>query len=643
MLPGLRAIIRYLFLLGAITVGIFPAAFQSFSHTAMNDSIQQVQQSEESRLEEIKRWEILGFDYPDSSISKLHTLLAEIKESPLDQAKGAAYQTLGRLYYVKGDYVKSYETLEQAREIWEKLENKVGLSGVLNSLGLIYQMREEYDRARTVHRVSLSLAEELDDLYLISKNLFNLAIIEDYTGQYAASLSLLDSAELYLDAIADAHLPNMITSRRAEVFSHINDYENALKAYNLVLNRNPNNWEKAFVLSGKAKVLLALKRYDEAFLDAKESYRIASESAAFWEMQRSLEIISTVEEIRGNYGEALEAYKLFKQYSDSVFNRDSELRLSGLMLDRERLRNQILEEENLQNQILIQRKNTIIISIIGGLIVFVVLLIVIIKQNRTEALLNKELIEKNLLIENQKNEIESTNQELIKQNESKDRILSVISHDIRSPMANITQVLNLVNQKYLSQEEQNYLLGELENQVSSTSETLNTLLKWAMVQMKAEDTHPENVSIATCFERVKHKLAATAEKKNIKIFKTINPGVQAFADPHHLEIILRNLLSNAIKFSNEGGQISLAIKAEGDRVKITMEDTGIGITKEKAERLFKDFGSDISSKGTANEQGTGLGLTLVHHFVLQNKGNIAVESHPGKGTRFVLTLPAAKM
>jgi len=162
-----------------------------------------------------------------------------------------------------------------------------------------------------------------------------------------------------------------------------------------------------------------------------------------------------------------------------------------------------------------------------------------------------------------------------------------------------------------------------------------------MVQMKAEDTHPENVSVAECFEKVKRKLAPATTKKNIKIFETINPGIGVHADPHHLEIILRNLLSNAIKFSLEGGRISLALNEEGEYAKISMEDTGVGISKEKADRLFRDFGAEISSKGTANEQGTGLGLTLIHHFMQQNKGRIELESQPGKGTRFILFLPKA--
>jgi signal transduction histidine kinase len=629
-----------------IFIGILLVCAEALSAPAYgtsldNDSIAQVYQKENTLLDQIDALEKLGYDFPDSSLSQLRQLLPEINSAGSENAKGAIHQALGRLYYVKGDYASSYEALEQAREIWEKLDNAMGLSAVLNSLGLIYQMREEYDRARRVHRASLKLAEDLGDNYLISKNLFNIAIIEDYTGNYTESIALLDSAEMFLGEAEDIHLSNMITSRRAEVLSNLGDYTNALQAYDAVLNRDPSNWEKAFALSGKAKALLAIENYDAALVSAEESYRIASQSAAFWEMQRSLAIISRVEEIRGHHDKALEAYKLYKQYSDSVFNRDSELRLSGLMLEGERLRNQILEDENRQIQMIIQRKNLVITFIIGGLIVFGVLLVVIIRQNRTEAQLNKELQEKNKLIQDQKNAIEQVNQELVKQNESKNRILSVISHDIRSPMANIIQVLGLVNRQHISEEEQDELMKELEHQVNATSETLNTLLNWAMVQMKTEDTKPEDVLIADYFEKVKMKLAAAAAKKNISILETINPEVRAKVDPHHLEIILRNLLSNAIKFSHEGGQILLALRDEGERVKITMEDQGIGIPKEKAARLFKNFGADISTRGTSNEPGTGLGLTLICHFIQQNKGEIQVESEPGKGTRFIIFLPKA--
>lgn len=600
------------------------------------------QKIEQEFLEKIEQLERVGFDYPDSSILELITLQKELNDTKMTKAMGALLQTLGRLYYVKGNYLRSYEVLEKARLIWEELGNREGLSAVLNNLGLVSQMRQEYDQARNLHNNSLQLALEVGNNFYVSKNLFNLAIIENYTGRNQIALHLLDSAESFLNGETDPLLPNMIASRRGEVLTALGDYEEALDAYDASLKNKPNNWEKTFALSGKAAALLALNRLPEAMEFAKESCSMAEESNAHWELQRSLAIISGIYEKQGDFANALEAFKRHKIYADCVFNRDREWQLSSLMLESERLKTALLEEENLLKASQLSRKNTLIAAYTGLFIVFLVLFISIIRLNRTESRLNRELLQKNSLIGDQHREIESKNKALVKENETKDRILGVISHDIRSPMASIQQALDLITEHEFNPQEQQLLLNELSSQVAATSETLNTLLNWAMVQMQENKPKPELVDIAKHIDYVKQSLGPSAKKKKVHLMPIINPGAIAWMDRTHLEIILRNLLNNAIKFSTEDGKIQFALAEQDGMIKMKISDSGVGMEKEKLEKLFKEFGSEISSFGTANEQGTGLGLVLVQYFVKQNHGKIKVESMTGKGTTFTVYLPQPK-
>ncbi|MGE5500096.1 MAG: sensor histidine kinase [Syntrophothermus sp.] len=131
-----------------------------------------------------------------------------------------------------------------------------------------------------------------------------------------------------------------------------------------------------------------------------------------------------------------------------------------------------------------------------------------------------------------------------------------------------------------------------------------------------------------------------AKNKNISLEYSFDRSFYVIADRNMLGTIIRNLISNSIKFTNEGGSVSLNINERGDYTEIAISDTGVGMGKEKIDNLFK-IGQKVSTKGTANEEGTGLGLLLCKEMVEKQNGIIRAESYPGKGTTFYFTLPRA--
>jgi len=134
-------------------------------------------------------------------------------------------------------------------------------------------------------------------------------------------------------------------------------------------------------------------------------------------------------------------------------------------------------------------------------------------------------------------------------------------------------------------------------------------------------------------------LRSLADQKNIKIKTGSDPELKLFADPLMIETVLRNLINNAIKFTPEGGQIEVSAKEVDGQVLISVSDTGIGISEEETQNLFR-IDSKVKRKGTNNEDGSGLGLILCHEFVEKHNGKIWVESTLGKGSEFIFNIPA---
>jgi signal transduction histidine kinase len=236
-------------------------------------------------------------------------------------------------------------------------------------------------------------------------------------------------------------------------------------------------------------------------------------------------------------------------------------------------------------------------------------------------------------------EIERKNGELEKINQTKEKLFSIIAHDLRSPIAQLKGSLDLLNHEYISPEKFAEMALRISDHVDQLHNTLDNLLRWSLSQLQGITAHPEKTELASIINDRFSILQQKMEEKNISL--VINDLQQTvWVDPDHLRLIVRNLLSNAIKYSYRNGNILVTSRSENDLVTLIIEDHGIGMS----EGMRKDiFHPDIiySKPGTENEKGTGLGLRLCKEFVEKNNGRISVESEENMGSRFFVSLPAA--
>ena len=237
--------------------------------------------------------------------------------------------------------------------------------------------------------------------------------------------------------------------------------------------------------------------------------------------------------------------------------------------------------------------------------------------------------------------LENLNQELQALNLSKDKFLSVMSHDLRNPLTAL-----LASSGKLSEDPEKLSPGQVKQLSQIIHRTSNKLLNqlndvidWAKKQSRKTSFNPQKIRLAEGAEESLEVLKPNAQQKKINLQNHIPKDMEVMADPLMLRSIVQNLITNAIKYTPEGGLVQLSAKSEAHMVCISIADSGVGMAEETKARLFKNT-DQKSVLGTNNEQGSGLGLLLVNDFVNQHGGRIDVESTPGTGTTICFTIPA---
>ncbi len=225
-------------------------------------------------------------------------------------------------------------------------------------------------------------------------------------------------------------------------------------------------------------------------------------------------------------------------------------------------------------------------------------------------------------------------------NATKDKLFSIIAHDLRSPFNNIILLTELLTKEAEIREipKSEKFLNLIHTTAQNTIILLDNLFNWAKSQTGELKFKSEKTNIATVINEVLELSSAIAKTKNI----TLNPSkiqeVEIYSDEKIIRTILRNLISNAIKYSKPGDDIAVFAVSNKDHVEITVSDNGVGMNETTRKKLFS-ISTNVSSPGTANEKGSGFGLILCKEFVEKLGGTIWVESEKGKGSDFIFTLP----
>ncbi|WP_192877708.1 MULTISPECIES: sensor histidine kinase [Arenibacter] len=245
----------------------------------------------------------------------------------------------------------------------------------------------------------------------------------------------------------------------------------------------------------------------------------------------------------------------------------------------------------------------------------------------------KTILKKNMIIEQDKRKLEALN---LTQN----KLFSIIAHDLRSPFINILGLSDLLvgNIKDSDDPESEKYTELINSTAKNTLSLLDNLLNWAKSQTGELGFSPEKIRLSKVILEILELKMSLAKAKNISLNYSPTEEIELHTDKNILGTILRNLISNAIKFTNLDGHIEVVAKVNQNQVEISISDNGVGMDKETIHKIF-DLSANLTSRGTANENGSGLGLVLCKEFVKKLDGHLWVESEEGKGSNFKFMLP----
>ena len=233
--------------------------------------------------------------------------------------------------------------------------------------------------------------------------------------------------------------------------------------------------------------------------------------------------------------------------------------------------------------------------------------------------------------------LQNQTQELTEVNAFKNRLFSIIAHDLKSPIYAMKHLFQNMQQYDLPAEEIKAMVPELVNELTYTTSLMENVLLWTRSQMQSDAVRPQMIDVSGLMTEVGKLLRLQAEAKQIRVKREVDNTIFVFADKDMINLILRNLLSNAIKYTPEKGAITVGARKDPAGVEIYVQDTGMGINKETLDKI--NLNNYYTTKGTSGESGTGLGLMLCREFLARNGGQLHIESEPGKGSVFSFTLP----
>lgn len=540
---------------------------------------------------------------------------------------------IGQIYKLKGDLRQALDFLFQSLKYAKKLEDKRHEAVVFTAIGGVYRVENNYSRALGYYNLGINKFREVNDSISLSTTLLN-------TGELYRIIHSLDTALIYFQEsglifekqkykIGIAYNLGNIGLVYAEQGKNNLAEQNINEAIR-ILEELGDTYAIAVYDTYMADIYKNKGDYKRAIAYASRSHKEAIKGG-FKEQIRdaSLKLSELYSDLK-DYEKAFNFQSEYLAYRDSINNEETIRKMADLRTEYEVSQKQA--EVDLLN---IQKRNQ---QIVGAGLIAVVLLAGALAFTFYRN--NKEKQRINVVLQEQKEEIEAQRDQLDEMNKSKDKFFSIISHDLRGPVHAFKGMSRLIKMyiDYNSIEELAELNQHFDKSVDQLSTLLDDLLEWAVAQQGNMPYNPEKVSLNELSNDLIGLFSNMAQAKKIELQTELQGDVLLWVDSNSVRTILRNLINNALKFTPEGGSIILSGSIKQGMGVIKIKDTGIGISRDKLETLFKLAEHKISW-GTDGEKGLGLGLQLVYEFSKMNGGNIAVESEEGIGTTFTLTVP----
>lgn len=583
------------------------------------------------------------------------------RQNEYEMGEGLMLKTLAQISERHGFLEQAENQYLAARSVFQNAGFAKGVAATTNGLGVVAGRKGEYTEATRYFLEALELYKGIGSVEGIVQTYIKLGVVSDYVGELDQALDYYLQAESLNQSSPSSNATLTLLNNIGIIYGKRNDLPAALRYFRRgLMHSDPEQSTGihiallgsagvAYQLSGNAdsawyfqQQALSLARRnnlpeEEARAlvnlaevvhgtDAGQALDLLHQALSITERIHHLKLMTEVYDAMvqihkqaNDYKVAMELSERMQILKDSLFSVEKSREIAKLHATQELAR----QENEIRNLALKNEKSVLQRNIMFVIVLIAAALIAIVWfYNARISTLNSRLMEKQEALKNSNN--------------VKDKLFSVLGHDLRAPLNQVIGLLNVLNLKHVDESE-SVIIDKLRQQSQNTLETLDNLLVWGQSQLKGIRLNQQTINVK---DQVHKSLSLSdhyAVQKNVRLIERIDPGIRVHADPSHFDFIIRNLLSNAIKFSHEGGTVVVnAVLVDEQEVVFSIKDTGVGIAPDVQKKILTH--GNESSKGTWNEKGTGIGLVLCREYINENGGNLWLESAEGKGATFYFSL-----
>lgn len=518
-------------------------------------------------------------------------------------------QQLGKIISDEGLVDSALSIYNDCLYTFKNYNSKEDIINIKNSIGILWLKQKKTDKAEVIFKEALSESKFIKYKYGEKKALQNLGLASSQKEDF-------NKAQIYFrqSLVLDSLLQDK---------------------YGIATNLN-------FL----ASIFAENKKIDSAYYLYHQAYKNAASIDAYDILGRIIERIISLSKKIGDK----DKITAWQDSSIAALKKQREIEnqyASGFIDIIKKQQSTRIERENaISRAERVSREQFYIITVGTFIMIILAVLVVLVFINfQRQKFLGIELRKKNKLIEDYAAELRTLNTEISEQNKllesdnrTKDKLLSIISHDLRNPLVNTKGILNLVNQGIIPDDQAKQLLVQLETQYMGTTSLLDNLLFWLRGQMQGKNLEKIKVNISQIVKSLEEEHRMLLQRKGVKFFNHIITGTELYADKEMIRIVLRNLISNAIKFTPEGGTIEIMAEKNASETLISVKDSGIGMDDQTIEKIkAKNY---YTTAGTSLEKGSGFGLMLCSDLINRHNGKLEIFSEPSKGSKFSIHIPA---
>lgn len=550
----------------------------------------------------------------DSAYYYYQIALEVAKKSKKYNQIAYSLNNIGDYYYKNALYSTALEKMMEAYDIFEKENDKRGMAYVLNDIGEIYRNQQDYDKALDYFERSSKIRSERNDIRGLAKSLINIASV--YVDQRLEEKALMT----FYKAIDLSEKSDYLKGKSwalagiSDVFYAQGKREKALEYRFKALDLDKKIQNKygeisSYNIIGKIYIESNLLAQAEEYLN-KAEYE-SRNTGHLDQLLISYEYQTKLAVSKGNYKLAYDYQKMFEELKEKIYGQENKNKIADLQtafITERKDRENILLKKDIEFE-----KSTRNYAILISLLVLgsIILLVMRFKTQKKANLYLTEL------------------------NSSKDKFFSIVAHDLKNPFGAVSNFAEFLKTDYddLTDAERKEIINGLHEASIDIQKLLMDLLTWARTQKGEIGVTKKNLNVKALFDSICKSYSLTAKKKNIILKVEVDESTEISADKLIVETIIGNFVNNAIKFSYPNSEIRMYVTKHSDKIRFSVKDYGKGMSPEVVDKLLRT-NSNLTTLGTSNERGTGLGLKICKDFAEIHSGQIFIESEVDKGSTF---------